>query len=165
VRRPSRRVLAVLCVVLVALDWASKVWVTNRIDLGHTRAVVEGWFYLTHRQNTGVAFSLLSGLPESWGAYALSLLSLLVAALFVRLLLSTTDAVARLGIGLIVAGALGNAGDRLVSGGVTDFIFVAFFPYVFNVADAVITVGGALLVLRFLHVGAAATPPQAPARG
>jgi lipoprotein signal peptidase len=33
---------------------------------------------------------------------------------------------------------------------VTDFIFVHFFPYIFNVADIAITIGGVLLVLRML---------------
>jgi signal peptidase II len=165
VTRASRRGLAALCVLLVAADWLSKLWITNRLELGQTLALVEGWFYVTHRQNTGVAFSLLSDLPAAWGSIVLSLVSLAVAALFVSLLLSTSDGLARLGIALVVAGALGNAGDRLVSGAVTDFILVSFFPYVFNVADAAINIGGALLVLRFFHIGAAPAPPQAPAGG
>ena len=45
---------------------------------------------------------------------------------------------------------MGNLGDRLMQGGVTDFIFVHFFPYVFNVADIAISIGGVLLVLRMM---------------
>ena len=48
------------------------------------------------------------------------------------------------------AARVGNLGDRLLDGGVTDFIFVHFFPYIFNVADIAITIGGVLLVLRML---------------
>ena len=35
-------------------------------------------------------------------------------------------------------------------GHVTDFLLVSFFPFVFNVADAAITVGGVLLAARLL---------------
>jgi signal peptidase II len=65
---------------------------------------------------------------------------------------------------LVLGGALGNLGDRLVDGGVTDFIFVHFFPYVFNVADIAISIGGALLVLRMMLDSAGrdtATPTHA----
>jgi len=51
---------------------------------------------------------------------------------------------------LVLGGAVGNLGDRLLNGGVTDFIYVHFFPYVFNVADIAISIGGVLLVMRML---------------
>jgi signal peptidase II len=51
---------------------------------------------------------------------------------------------------LVLGGAVGNFGDRLLNGGVTDFIYVHFFPYIFNVADIFISIGGVLLVARML---------------
>jgi signal peptidase II len=47
-------------------------------------------------------------------------------------------------LGLIMGGAIGNAIDRLVWGGVADFIQVhafGFYWYVFNIADAAIVAG------------------------
>jgi lipoprotein signal peptidase len=38
----------------------------------------------------------------------------------------------------------------MLNGHVTDFVLVSFFPFVFNVADAAITVGGVLLAARLL---------------
>jgi signal peptidase II len=52
-------------------------------------------------------------------------------------------------LGLIVAGAWGNAIDRAIHGAVIDFVDVSelgFFPYIFNVADAAITIGVILLI-------------------
>jgi signal peptidase II len=158
VDRRASRALAVVCVVLVALDWLSKFWVLNRVALGQTLAVVEGWFYVTHRQNTGVAFGLFSGMPETWGPMVLVVVSMAAAGLFFWMLATTPDPVARWAIVLVIAGALGNAGDRLVTGSVTDFILISFFPYVFNVADIAITVGAALLVLRFIRGDAEPAP-------
>jgi signal peptidase II len=49
-------------------------------------------------------------------------------------------------MGLQLGGALGNLIDRLTQGYVTDFISVGTFP-VFNVADASISIGVAILIL------------------
>jgi signal peptidase II len=159
----TRRWLAAGIVLLIALDWLTKLWVLNRVALGETLAVLEGWLYLSHRRNTGVAFSMLSDLPEPWGPVILVALSLCAVGIFLKLLGSTPDPLSRAAIGLITAGALGNVGDRIVNGSVTDFIFVAFFPYVFNVADAAITVGGIVLALRLLMGANDSGPVPAPA--
>jgi signal peptidase II len=159
----NRRGLAAGIVLLVLVDWLSKLWVLNRVALGDTLALVEGWLYLAHRQNTGVAFGMLANLPDGWGALLLAALSLAAVGLFLRMLAATEDPLSRVAIALVCAGALGNVGDRLVNGSVTDFILVAFFPYVFNVADAAITVGAVVLGLRMLSGGngAAARPVTA----
>ena len=157
------RWLAGSIVLLVVADWASKFWVFNRITLGDTLSVIDGWLYLAHRRNTGVAFSMLADLPTPWGALFLSLFSLVAIGLFVWMMVQTPDRISRMAMALVVAGAIGNLGDRMVNGGVTDFILVSFFPYVFNVADAAITVGGVLLVTRMFFGGASAEPAPASA--
>ena len=61
----------------------------------------------------------------------------------------------RWALGLVIGGALGNVIDRVRFGAVADFLDFRglFFPWVFNVADAAITVGAALLLLDFLLHG------------
>jgi signal peptidase II len=146
----ARRGLAAGILLVIAADWLSKLWVLNRVALGDTVALVEGWLYLSHRRNSGVAFSMLADLPEPGGAWLLASLGLVAVTVFAYQLRSTEDPALRVALALIVAGALGNIGDRLLHGGVTDFIFVAFFPYVFNVADAAITVGAVVFAARML---------------
>ena len=54
------------------------------------------------------------------------------------------------GVGLIIGGALGNAADRAAYGAVVDFLDLHAFGrhfFVFNVADAAISAGVALLVV------------------
>jgi signal peptidase II len=147
-RTTASRGLALVIILLVAADWASKLWVTNRLALGETLALVDGWIYFVHRQNSGVAFSMLSGLPPEWGIPLLSGLSLLGVVLFSRILRSTPDPATRMAAALVIAGAVGNLGDRVWTGQVTDFVFLAFFPFVFNLADAAITLGGSVLAVR-----------------
>jgi signal peptidase II len=56
-------------------------------------------------------------------------------------------------LGLLLGGAAGNLVDRLfrspgpLHGAVVDWIKLAYFPPVFNVADSAITVGATLLVV------------------
>lgn len=146
--RVISRSVAVGIVVLVAADWLSKLWIVNRMALGETLSLVDGWLYFVHRKNPGVAFSMLADLPAEWRVPLLSLASFIGVVLFAKIILDTRDPIAQAAAGMVIAGALGNLGDRLVNGHVTDFVLVRFFPFVFNVADAAITVGGILLALR-----------------
>jgi signal peptidase II len=133
---------------LVAADWLSKLWIIGRIPLGETRTVIEGWLYLAHRKNPGVAFSMMADLPDAWRTPLLAAVSLLGVVLFAKLMLDTQDRLSRVAAAVVVAGAIGNLGDRLLNGHVTDFVLLSFFPFVFNVADAAITVGGIVLAIR-----------------
>jgi signal peptidase II len=65
----------------------------------------------------------------------------------------TPDRATKIASALMIAGALGNVGDRVWTGQVTDFVFLAFFPFVFNLADAAITFGGSVLAMRMAAVG------------
>ncbi len=147
--RLYRRFAAALLLVIAA-DWLTKSWVFNRVALGDTRAVVEGWLYLAHRENPGIAFSLFADLPDTIRTPLLTILSIAGIVILMRMLRSTTDGTMQFGSVLVTGGAVGNLGDRIASGAVTDFIHVPIFPYVFNLADAAITVGGALLVYRMV---------------
>ena len=160
--RTLSRSLAIGVAGLIAADWLSKFWIVNRMALGETLSLVDGWLYFVHRQNPGVAFSLLADLPDVWRVPLLTLASVVGVLLFGRIILSTPDSVVRAAAAIVLAGAIGNLGDRLVNGQVTDFVLVSFFPFVFNVADAAITVGGFLLAARLLFTDAALEPVPVP---
>ena len=68
-----------------------KLWIANRMALGETRSLVDGWLYFVHRQNPGVAFSMLADLPDAWRVPLLTLASLVGVVLFARIVLSSPD--------------------------------------------------------------------------
>jgi signal peptidase II len=146
----ATRWLAFAVVTVVAADWLSKFWIANRIALGETLSLVDGWLYLAHRRNPGVAFSMFAELPDEWRTGVLALVSVVAVIVLARLAMEGTDHWVRTGCALAIAGAIGNLGDRMINGGVTDFILFSPFPYVFNVADAAITVGAVLLAVHIL---------------
>ena len=148
--RVLSRSLAVAIVAVVLADWLTKLWIANRMALGETLSLVDGWLYFVHRKNPGVAFSMLADLPDSWRVPLLSLASLVGVVLFTRIIMTNGDPIVRGAAALVIAGAIGNLGDRVVNGHVTDFVLVRFFPFVFNLADAAITTGGILLALRLV---------------
>ena len=159
--RRSDLMLAVVVLALVGADWLTKFWITRSLALGEMRAIVDGWVHFVHRQNPGVAFSMFADLPDGWRMPLLVGLSLVGIVIFARMVLSSADAIVRASAAVVLAGAIGNLGDRLLNGAVTDFVLVRYFPFVFNFADAAISVGGVLLAGRLLFTDEALEPVPA----
>jgi signal peptidase II len=142
------RLVATLAVTVgvVVVDQLTKWWALHRLSSGSIHVV--GTLDLQLSRNTGSAFSLFAGRGGLLAAIAV----VLVVAL--SLLAWRAPTVGRAAIiGLILGGALGNLADRLFRsdhGAVVDFVALHFWP-TFNVADAAITVGCALLVLSLLR--------------
>ena len=98
-------------------------------------------------KNTGMAFGFLSGKPLLLAAFTV----LVLIGLFLYLRGRTLPFMEALGLGLLIGGALGNLFDRLAYGYVIDMLEPLFMPlFIFNVADAGITVGAGLLMIRLL---------------
>ncbi|HYJ80043.1 MAG TPA: signal peptidase II [Longimicrobiaceae bacterium] len=159
---PHRRLLAAALAAVVAADWLTKFLVQNHLRVDAFHPVVDGWVGLTHRQNPGIAFSFLRDLPDLVRLPLLTLAALVGIAAAAAILLRSRDTLARVAAGLVIAGAVGNLGDRLVNGAVTDFIQVRWFPFVFNVADVAITIGAVLLAARLALEETRGTTAPAP---
>lgn len=98
--------------------------------------------------NRGVSFGLLRADDDlvRWGLVALSFA---ISAVFFSWLRKADRAWTATALGLVIGGALGNVVDRIRFGAVADFLDFngLWFPWVFNVADAAITVGAILLAI------------------
>jgi signal peptidase II len=96
--------------------------------------------------NRGVSFGLLRADHDvvRWGLVAMSLA---IAGVFFWWLRSAERKLTAMALGLVIGGALGNVIDRIRFGAVADFLDFngLWFPWVFNVADAAISVGAILL--------------------
>ena len=121
---------------LILLDRLSKLWALRWLEPRGSVAVLP-FFHLTYVENTGAAFGLGRGSNSLFVGLSVFLMAALLAW---RRRLGPEDRWSRLGILLIVSGALGNLYDRLAYGFVIDYFDFLVWP-VFNVADSLITVG------------------------
>lgn len=136
--------LAVACGA-VLLDQVSKILVLNLMYQGQV-VLIPNILNFTYVENRGMAFGWLS--DHRWVFLLFSVLG--IAAMTFYLWKFATTRVARIGLALMIGGGIGNMIDRLAYGFVVDFIdFCAFdfWQWVFNVADACVCVGAALLAL------------------
>ena len=149
----NRRVIALLVAAMVlGLDQLSKHWALAALRQAGSTVVVPGPVDLTLVFNRSNAFGLVpvSGELTRWG---LAALNLVVAAILVGVVVRRPiSRVSTVGLAFIIAGAIGNALDRIRFGAVIDFFDASKlgFVWVFNVADSSIDVGIGLLLLSAL---------------
>jgi signal peptidase II len=143
--------LVVLAGSVLAIDQWTKWLVRTQLALGESWMPIDAirpYMAIVHWTNTGAAFGMFQQ-----GSMVFAALAIIVSGIIVYYYRNSNDAswLVRVALALQLGGALGNLGDRLTqSWTVTDFIWFAIFPAVFNVADAAISVGVFLLILDLL---------------
>ena len=161
--------LLTLALPLYALDQATKWWIVKNIALSRgwpavdpdsSIVIIPGWFDLVHWGNTGAAFSILR---DNNPFFVVLSLVTLVGLLIANARGAFRDAWSRCGVGLLLAGILGNVTDRLIHKHVVDFLlFDLHVPFAnpwpaFNVADACIcTAVGCFIIATIFETKVAA---------
>ncbi len=144
----------VVAVVIAVVDQLTKWAIIEWIPL-YDRVPLNSFLNLTHQKNPGAAFSFLAGAGgwQRWFFAALATGVSVVIIVWIWRIRYDAQTVLSAGLALVLGGAVGNLVDRILLGHVTDFIQVWFgswaFPS-FNVADAGISVGAALLIIDAL---------------
>lgn len=144
----SRGFYAAVVILAVAVDQWIKYLVETELAM-HVQVPVLPFLALFRTHNTGIAFSMFSDL----GSVGLIVLTLGVVGIVTWIALRTDEnqRLARLGFALIVGGALGNLIDRVWHGYVIDYVLFHLPTWsfaIFNLADAFISVGAALVILQ-----------------
>jgi signal peptidase II len=142
-----------LAAAVFVIDQLVKYWIINVVQLQQMVTIpVLPVFSLTWVENRGVSMGMLTADTEigRWLLVGLTGVIATVVALWIRRERQWPESLA---LGLVLGGALGNIVDRIRFGYVVDFIHLHWGPwsfYVFNVADAAITVGVIILLARAL---------------
>ena len=147
-----------IALFIVVLDQAVKALVRQELALNESVTVIPGFFDLTRVHNSGTAFGFMNGtdFPFKTAVLACVALAALGGLGVYAASLPYEQWLARTGLALILGGAAGNLIDRISLGYVVDFVDVywsGWHFWAFNVADAAITVGVALMILDLLGVG------------
>jgi len=144
--------------LVVVLDQVVKAAVRPRLELFESYAVIPGFFSLTRVHNTGAAFGLMNNLEFPFKVAVLALLqatALIGLSAYVAML-APEQRLTRAGLSFVIGGAIGNLIDRIRYGYVLDFFDFysgGWHFWAFNVADAAINIGVALMILDMLGAG------------
>ncbi|MEX0693961.1 MAG: signal peptidase II [Rhodospirillales bacterium] len=154
-RAPSRRPAAIgalIAVVVLILDQASKFWILYDVMQPPKVIEVTPFFNIVLAWNRGVSFGMFNNLGD-FGPYLLTGLAVVIILVLAFWLWRANSRLSAVSLALIIGGAVGNVIDRLQYGAVVDFLDFHGFGYhwpAFNVADSAICVGATMLVLESL---------------
>jgi signal peptidase II len=150
--------MALIAVAVFVADQVSKSMVIRRIPAHEVVPVIPGFFNLTNSKNSGAVFGMFSDSAVWWKTPLLVVISLALLTTVVWLVVRTQNLhwATRIGISLVLGGALANLLDRIRAGEVEDFLdfyIRNYHWYTFNVADSAIVVGTGFIILQVLVGG------------
>ena len=140
--------IATIAALIVVLDqWTKWLVRVNIPDGGVWLPEALGWLSpyarIVHWHNTGAAFGMFQ---DAGMVFTVLAFIVIAAIIYYYPHVENSDWSLRLAMSMQLGGAIGNLIDRLTLGRVTDFISIGTFP-VFNIADASISIGAAVLLL------------------
>ncbi|CAM3725918.1 signal peptidase II [Cohnella lubricantis] len=147
-RQPGIWIYYLTAIVVFAIDYFTKMWIKNSVDLYEQIKVIGNFFVITSIRNRGAAWSMLQDQRVLF-----ILITIVVAAAIIWYMNRTHPKGKMLlmfALSLVLGGALGNFLDRAVYGEVVDFLQFTFGSYIypiFNIADCAICIGVGLIIL------------------
>lgn len=153
-----------LIMAIVAADQATKLLIQQNVPVFSSITVIPGMFDLVHVHNRGVAFGFLNDVAHPIRSVVTTGLAVLalVGIVYYSRHLRADERFARLGLSLILSGAIGNLIDRARQGFVVDFVDVYWRDWhfwAFNVADAAISIGAVLIFFELFFPSRHASNP------
>jgi len=130
--------------LIVLLDQAIKSLVHASMLPGRSIPIL-GLLKLTYVRNTGAAFSIFSGFSPQLAVIGIVIIA---GVLYMHYQIRPKEVLLQVALALVLGGSLGNLIDRVFRSYVVDYIDFTVWP-VFNLADIMINVGVALILLRF----------------
>lgn len=154
---PRVGVLWWLTTAIIVADQITKALVRSTVSLYDSQPLIPGLVDLAHVRNEGVAFGLFNSLdlPFKWAFTTALALAALAGITYYARHIRPSEQMARVGLSMILGGAIGNLIDRMWAGYVLDFVDVywrGWHFWAFNVADACISIGAVLVFFDLLFV-------------
>lgn len=135
--------LGILVVLIVILDQLSKSYIQANMKLGESIPILPDIFHITYILNPGAAFGLFAN--QTFFFIALAVVMMLAVVYFYPAI-KKESAWIKVGIGLLLGGAIGNLIDRVQIGKVVDFFDFRIWP-IFNIADIGIVCGAFIIIV------------------
>ena len=139
----------IMIVLIIAFDQITKYFASLKLADGSIAKFIPGVVQFKYAENTGMAFSILSG--ARWVIIALTVV--VCVGVFYYLFSNRCKSLwLYWSLGVILSGGIGNLIDRIRFGYVVDFIEPTFVNFaIFNIADCAVTCGAVVLVGYLLY--------------
>lgn len=140
---------SIMIILIVAFDQITKYFASLKLADGSVAKFIPGVVQFKYAENTGMAFSMLSG--ARWVFIALTVV--VCVGVFYYLFSNRCKSLwLYWSLGVILSGGIGNLIDRIRFGYVVDFIEPTFVNFaIFNIADCAVTCGAVVLVGYLLY--------------
>lgn len=135
--------LGILVAFIVVLDQLSKSYIQANMRLGESIPILPDIFHITYILNPGAAFGLFAN--QTFFFIALAVVMILAVVYFYPSIKKESMWI-KVGIGLLLGGAIGNLIDRIQIGKVVDFFDFRIWP-IFNIADVGIVCGAFIIII------------------
>lgn len=139
-----------IVLILLGIDRYTKYLITQNIKYGERIPVLDDFFYLTNHDNYGAAWGIFPN-----GRFIFIALTIIVTIAMIVILFKTRSKFLKLALSVLLGGAYGNLIDRIIRGGVTDFLdfYIGSYHFpTFNAADMCIVAGTILLAIYMLFI-------------
>lgn len=142
----------IIIILGLIADRVSKILAISKLKGGFEFVIIKNFFGFSYLENRGAAWGILGGKRIFLIIVTITVIILMAYYLIKK---KPGSKLMRVSFSLIISGALGNLFDRVFKGYVVDFILfhykdVYYFP-TFNVADTMVVIGTALLILYVLR--------------
>lgn len=135
---------SIMIALIVMFDQITKYFASSKLSGGLVKGFIPGVVQFRYAENTGMAFSMLTG--ARWIFVVLTLV-VCIAALYYMFSNRCKSLWLYWSLGVTIAGGIGNLIDRALYGYVIDFIEPTFVDFaIFNIADCAVTCGAAVLI-------------------
>lgn len=139
---------AVMIILITAFDQITKFLAVKYLKGSEPVNFIEGVVRFNYSENTGMAFSMLSG--ARWVFVAVTAV-VCIGILWYLFSNRCRPIWLYWSLGVVCAGGIGNLIDRIFYGYVVDFIEPVFVDFaIFNIADCAVTLGAASLILYLI---------------
>jgi signal peptidase II len=138
----------ILILSFITLDLVAKAFAENALIYGQSEQTMIPFIDLLLIYNSGIAFGIFNS-DNSYGSYILLVVTIMISFYLIWMIVNETNTMKKYALSIITAGAFGNIIDRAIDNKVTDFLHLEilnFSFFIFNFADAFITIGAILLI-------------------
>ena len=140
---------SIMIILIIAFDQITKYFASLKLADGSVAKFIPGVVQFKYAENTGMAFSMLSG--ARWVFIALTVV-VCVGVFYYLFSNRCKNLWLYWSLGVILSGGIGNLIDRIRFGYVVDFIEPTFVNFaIFNIADCAVTCGAVVLVGYLLY--------------